>query len=81
MEVLDVVAEIAPGIVVDPAIRHGKPVIKGTRVPVDLIVGKLASGMTSAEVADEYGVTTDDVRAALAYAAEILAGEEIRVTA
>ena len=73
--------EIAPGIVVDPNIRHGKPVIKGTRVPVDLVIGKLAGGMTAAEVAQEYGITDADVRAALAYAAEVLASEEIQATA
>ena len=38
-----------------------KPVIKGTRVPVDLVVGKLAGGMTIEAVADEYGLTRDDV--------------------
>ena len=38
--------EIAPRITVDEKIRFGKPVIKGTRVPIDLILGKLAGGMT-----------------------------------
>ena len=37
--------EIAPGIIVDREVRFGKPVIKGTRVPVDLVIGKLAGGM------------------------------------
>jgi uncharacterized protein (DUF433 family) len=60
--------EIYPGIVVAPAIRFGKPVIKGTRVPVEILVGKVAGGMTVDEVADEYGVTPDDVRTALGYA-------------
>jgi uncharacterized protein (DUF433 family) len=73
--------EIAPGIVVDPNVRHGKPVIKGTRVPVELLIGKLAGGMTAAEVADEYGVTDADMRAALGYAAQVLASEEIQATA
>ncbi|MCX5636891.1 MAG: DUF433 domain-containing protein [Planctomycetota bacterium] len=40
--------EIAPRITVDEKIRFGKPVIKGTRVPVDLVLGKLAGGMTGA---------------------------------
>ena len=73
--------EIAPGIVVDPNVRHGKPVIKGTRVPVELLIGKLAGGMTAAEVAEEYGITDADVRAALAYAAQVLASEEVQATA
>ena len=73
--------EIAPGIVVDPNVRHGKPVIKGTRVPVELLIGKLAGGMSVAEVAEEYGIADADVRAALAYAAQVLASEEIQATA
>ena len=70
--------EIAPRIVVEDGIRFGKPVIKGTRVPVDLVLGKLAGGMTADEVADEYGLTRKDVMAALAYAARTVAEEQIR---
>jgi len=73
--------EIAPRIVVDPAIRFGKPVIKGTRVPVELVVAKLAGGMTAEEVAEEYAITLEDIQAALSYAARVLAAEEVRVTA
>ena len=72
--------ELYPGIVVDPAIRFGKPVIKGTRVPVEILVGKVAGGMTVDEVADEYDVTPDNVRAALGYAAQRLAEGTIYVT-
>ncbi len=57
--------EIAPRITVDPKVRFGRPVIKGTRVPVDLIIGKLAGGMSIEEVAREYAITEEDVRAAL----------------
>lgn len=70
--------EIAPGIVVDPHIRFGKPVIKGTRVPVELVIGKLAGGMTQEEVMKEYDLTNQDILAALSYAARVLAEEEIR---
>ncbi|HEY8744352.1 MAG TPA: DUF433 domain-containing protein [Chloroflexota bacterium] len=73
--------EIAPRISIDPAVRFGKPVIKGTRLPVDVILGKLAGGMEAAEVAHEYDISLEDVRAALGYAAELLAGEEVRATA
>lgn len=73
--------EIAPRIVVDPDIRFGRPVIAGTRVPAELVVAKLAGGMAPQEVADEYGITLEDVRAALSYAASILAAEEVRATA
>ncbi len=69
--------EIYPGITVDPGVRFGKPVIKGTRVPVELLVGKVAGGMSIEAVADEYGVTPQDVRAAIGYAAHRLAEETI----
>ncbi len=65
----------------DPGVRFGKPVIAGTRVPVELIIGKLAGSMTIAAVAAEYDITEEDVRAALGYAASILATEEVRGSA
>ena len=55
---------IAPRVTVDPDVRFGRPVIEGTRVPIDLIVGKLAGGMTPEEVAGEYGISQEDVRSA-----------------
>lgn len=63
-------------IVVDPAIQHGKPVIRGTRVPVVRILGGLAGGMSMDEIMREYEVTEEDVRAALAYASEVIEQEE-----
>ncbi len=70
--------EIAPRIVVDEQIRSGRPVIKGTRVPVDTLLGQLAAGLAVDEVASEYHVTREDVLAALAYAARTLANEDVR---
>jgi uncharacterized protein (DUF433 family) len=55
-------------IVIDPRIQHGKPVIRGTRVTIGCIVGGLAGGMTFEQVRDDYGVTLDDIRAALEFA-------------
>ncbi|RIK45373.1 MAG: hypothetical protein DCC58_06615 [Chloroflexi bacterium] len=72
--------QIAPRIVVDTTVRFGKPVIAGTRVPVDLVVGAMATGMTTEEVAAEYDIAVEDVRAALAYAAQVLAEDEVRAT-
>ena len=71
--------EIAPRIVVDEKVRFGKPVIAGTRVPVDLVLAKLAAGMSIEELGTEYGITPEDVRAVLSYAAKILAEEQIHV--
>lgn len=70
--------EIAPRVMVDEKVRFGKPVIKGTRVPVDLIIGKLAGGMTYEEVMAEYDLSKEDILAALDYAAKRLSGEEVR---
>ena len=61
--------EIAPRITIDEGVAFGKPVIQGTRVPVALLVGKLAGGMSIAEVSREYEVEPEDVLAALSYAA------------
>jgi len=73
--------QIAPGITVDETVRFGRPVLEGTRVPVDLVVGKLAGGMAVEEVAEEYELRREAVLAALAYAARTLAEEEIRAVA
>lgn len=71
--------EIFPGITVDPHTRFGRPVIKGTRVPIDVLVGKVGGGMSIDEVAQEYEVTPEDVRTALRYAAQRLAEETVYV--
>jgi uncharacterized protein (DUF433 family) len=68
-------------IVIDPAVRHGKPIIKGTRVPLEIIIGSLAGGMEIEEIVKEYDLQKEDVLAALAYAARVIAGEEITVYA
>lgn len=70
--------EIAPMISVDTRVRSGKPVITGTRVPVDLILGKLAGGMTYDEVMAEYEISRQAILAVLDYASKALAKEEIR---
>jgi len=70
--------EIAPRISVDGKVRFGKPVITGTRVPADLILGKLAGGRTYEEVMAEYEITREDILAVLNYAAKTLATEEIK---
>lgn len=70
--------ETTPRISVDEKISFGKPVITGTRVPVDLVIDKLAGGMTYEEVIAEYEITHEDILAALDYAAKTLASEEIK---
>ena len=70
--------EIASRISVDEKVRFGRPVITGTRVPVDLILGKLAGGMTYDEIEREYEIALEDILACLDYAAKTISGEEIR---
>ena len=52
-------------IIIDERIRFGKPIIKGTRISVDEVLGALAGGMTYEEIEEEYGITKEDIRAVL----------------
>ena len=72
--------DLSLGISVDPSVRFGKPVIKGTRVPVDAVVARVASGMNIKDIAEEYGITEKDIYNALHYAALRLSEEQVRAT-
>jgi uncharacterized protein (DUF433 family) len=62
---------------VNPAIMLGKPVIRGTRIPVELILRKLGEGAREKDLLDAYpNLTEADLRAAMIYAADALAHEE-----
>lgn len=62
---------------VNPKVMLGKPVIRGTRIPVELILRKLGEGATEAQLLDAYPrLTPGDIRAAITYAAQALAHEE-----
>jgi uncharacterized protein (DUF433 family) len=65
-----------PRIEIDPQIHHGMPLIRGTRVPVVSILGEIAEGMSREEIARQYRVTVDDVAAAIAYAADLVAQQQ-----
>jgi len=68
--------EIADRIVIDPDILVGKPVIKGTRIPVYLLVEFVANGMTEVEILEEYPeLKKDDIKATLLYASKCLERE------
>jgi uncharacterized protein (DUF433 family) len=63
---------------INPGVMQGKPVIRGTRVPVELVLRKLAEGATTADLLDAYPrLSTDDIRAALDYAADTIAHETV----
>ncbi len=73
--------EIFPRIMVDPAVRSGKPVVAGSRIPVEEVLDLLASGLTPTQVlADCYpSLTVDDIVACLRYAAHVVKDEEVHV--
>jgi uncharacterized protein (DUF433 family) len=65
--------ELRERIVVDPKVMVGKPCIRGTRIPVRMIVNVLAHGVTFDEIFEEYPrLTRDDILACLLYAADVL---------
>jgi uncharacterized protein (DUF433 family) len=65
-------------ITADPAIMGGKPVIRGTRIPVDLVLEELAANPDLDELfAAHPALTVDDVRACLAYARALANGEDV----
>ena len=62
----------------NPSVMLGKPVIRGTRIPVELVLGKLSEGATEADLLDAYPrLTREDIHAALAFAADTIAHEEV----
>jgi uncharacterized protein (DUF433 family) len=65
-------------IAINPGVMAGKPVIKGTRIPVDLIVRMVAQGIGEAGIRAEYPcLTREDIRDALNYAAGVVADEDV----
>ncbi len=62
----------------NPRVMLGKPVIRGTRIPVDLILRKLSEGASETELLDAYPpLTREDIHAAMRYAADTIAHEEV----
>jgi uncharacterized protein (DUF433 family) len=62
---------------INPQVLQGKPVIRGTRIPVELLLRKLGEGASEEDLLDAYPrLTRDDIRAALAFAADAIALEE-----
>ncbi|MDI7276663.1 MAG: DUF433 domain-containing protein [Anaerolineae bacterium] len=70
--------QTADRIGIDPRVMAGKPVIRGTRVPVEIIIRMLAQGLPESEILREYPrLQLADIRAALLYAAQVLAREDV----
>lgn len=68
---------LADRIVVDPEIRFGKPVLEGTRIPVEVILGRLAAGLSYDEVEKEYEISREDILAVLQFASQYFSHEVI----
>ena len=69
---------VANRIEINPAVVLGMPVIGGTRIKVELLLIKLSEGATEADLLDAYpNLTAEDIRAAIAYAADVIAHEEL----
>jgi uncharacterized protein (DUF433 family) len=65
-------------IMIDPEVLVGKPVIKGTRLAVEFIVGLLAQGWSEADILQNYpGLTREDILASLSYASDALHAERV----
>jgi uncharacterized protein (DUF433 family) len=63
---------------IDPQIMGGKPVIRGTRIPVETVLRKLGAGMMVEAILDDHPrLTRDDILAAQAFAADYLADEDL----
>ena len=69
-------------IVLDPSVQAGKPVIRGTRISVEFVIGLMADGWTQADIMANYPtLTLDDIAACLAYARDVLQSERVFPTA
>lgn len=65
-------------IVIDPDILVGKPVVKGTRIAVELVIDLLARGWSKEQVMQQYDhITVEDIQACLGYASEVLKSEKV----
>ena len=71
-------AELLSRVVLDPKIMLGKPVIRGTRIPVELLVRMVGQRIPEAEILREYPrIQAEDIQAALLYAARVMANEDV----
>lgn len=72
------IVTITDRIEINPQVMLGKPVIRGTRIPVELILRKLSQGATEPDLLDAYPrLSHEDIQAAIRYAADVLAHEEV----
>lgn len=67
-----------PRIALDPDVLAGKPVIRGTRIAVEFVIGLMAEGWSEGDILENYpGITHEDIVACLAYARDMLSSEKV----
>jgi uncharacterized protein (DUF433 family) len=67
-----------PRITLDPNVLTGKPVIRGTRLSVEFVIGLMADGWSEADIVENYpGIVHDDIIACLAYARDVVSSEKV----
>ena len=67
-----------PRITLDPKVLAGKPVVRGTRLSVEFVIGLMAEGWSEADILANYpGITHEDIIACLAYARDTLSSEKV----
>jgi uncharacterized protein (DUF433 family) len=71
------IQELSPGIVSDPDVLGGRPIIKGHRITASQVIGHIAAGDSIQEVSDSYDLTEAEVQAALNYAVESVKAREL----
>jgi len=74
------VEDLLEKIEINPKVMLGKPVIRGTRIPVEIILRKLSQSISVEEILQDYPrLTREDIQAVLSYAAESVSGEEVHL--
>ena len=74
--------ELLKRIVVDPKVLAGKPIVRGTRISVAQVLGHMAGGWAKVEILENYPTLKDeDINACLAYAHDVISGEEVMPSA
>ena len=68
--------DITPGVVSDPDILGGRPILRGRRIAVSQLVDQLAGGMTLDEIQEDYQLSDDEIRALLNYIAQVVRQDE-----
>jgi len=68
-------------IIIDEEVRHGKPVIEGTRITVEEVLGLLETGMEFNKIQEEYGLDQEDIKSVIRYVNSFMSGEEVNTYA